>query len=215
MIRIIGPIKPINAVACSGGVDSMAALHFLRNGKHNISAVFFHHGTDASEKAQRFLEGCCADQGIPLIVGRISGSKPPEDSWEAWWREQRYAFLHSLPLTIATAHHLSDVAETYLWGCLHGHPRFIHYIKPHNDESSNVIRPFLLTKKADLISWCERHNVPWVDDASNSDVRFDRNRIRHNIMPEVEKVNPGFLKVVARLASKQLKGQVERFSTQI
>jgi len=204
MIHIIGSTKPIQAVACSGGVDSMAALSFLRNGKHAVTAVFFHHGTETSEAAQSFVARYCGEQGIPFVAGRINGSKPPGLSPEEWWRNERYAFLHSLNMTIATAHHLNDVAETYLWGMMHGRTRHIHYIKPHEGEHSNVVRPFLLTKKTELVSWCERHDVPWIEDTSNTDVAFTRNRIRHNIMPEVEQVNPGFLKVVERLTRSWL-----------
>jgi len=206
MIHIVGDVKHITAVACSGGIDSMAALSFLNNSKRRISAVFFNHGTEASEAAQSFLTHYCGEQGIPLITGHITGSKPKRDSLEAWWREQRYTFLHSLDLTIATAHHLNDVAETYLWGCLHGQPRFINYNKPHNSNPSNVVRPFLLTPKQELVAWCERKAIPWLEDASNTDIRFDRNLIRRNIMPEVLKVNPGFLKVVGRLLNKKLEG---------
>lgn len=198
-------MRDIDVVACSGGVDSMAALHFLRNGKHGVAAAFFHHDTETSEAALRFLARYCTDHNIPLITGRICGSKPQKDSWEEWWRKERYAFLHSLKgKTVATAHHLNDVAETYLWGCIHGQPRFINYTKPHQGTDSNVVRPFLLTRKDQLVAWCRRHDVPWVKDASNDDVSFDRNRIRNNIMPEVERANPGFLRVVERLLKQRI-----------
>jgi tRNA(Ile)-lysidine synthase len=203
MIKLCGHIRPsdIKGVALSGGVDSMALLSFLRNEQRPrwIKAFFFDHGTETSEKAHEFVAGYCALKGIDLEVGRLRKSKPKKDSWEEFWRKERYKWLHSQPFIIATAHHLNDVAETYLWSMAHGHPRFIHYQKPFDEqETQNIVRPLLLTPKSELVSWCERHQVPYIEDHSNEDLRFTRNRIRHNIMPEMLKVNPGFLKIVAR-----------------
>lgn len=202
MIHLVGQIKDITAVACSGGPDSMAALSFIYNTNPSIIALHFDHHTKHAEKARLFFVAYCLEHDIHYEIGEIYGSgKPKEDSWEEYWRKQRYEFFRSRPYQIATAHHLNDVAETYLWGCIHGQPRFIHYQCPL---ATNVVRPFLLTKKEELVDWCHRHNVPYIEDITNSDPRFTRNSIRHNIIPEVEKINPGFLKVVARSLKEKL-----------
>ena len=60
------------------------------------------------------------------------------------------------------------------------------------------VAPLLTTTKAELTHWCERHRVDWSEDKSNADVSSPRNRIRHNILPEVLKVNPGFLTVMRK-----------------
>jgi tRNA(Ile)-lysidine synthase len=202
VIRLIKQIGSLTAVACSGGVDSMAVLNFIYNANPNIVAIYFHHGTSHGDEAQKFLTDYCNSKCIKLIIGSpTSLKKPPDESWEEFWRNQRYAFFASLDHCIATAHHLNDVAETYLWGCIHGKPRFIHYRCPL---ASNVVRPFLLTEKTKLLNWCNRHKVPFIEDESNNDIKYDRNRIRHKILPEVLKVNPGFLKVVRRQLESSL-----------
>jgi tRNA(Ile)-lysidine synthase len=187
----------------------MAALSFIHNANPNIVAIYFDHGTAHGEAAQRFVADYCRGQDIQLITGALRGSgKPPEDSWEEYWRHQRYAFLATLTdHRIAVAHHLNDAVETYLWGCFHGQPRLIHYQSPL---APNVVRPFLLTPKAELINWCQRRDVPFIVDESNKDLRFARNRIRHQILPEVEKVNPGILKVVKKMLLQQQEEQKHR-----
>ena len=172
----------------------MGLLSFLRSKNKNIKAAFFHHGTDTSDAALKFLSDYCNENSIPLVVGFICGEAPKGESPEKFWREGRYRFLSSLDGLVATAHHLDDVAETYLFSIMrYGRPKFIKPVY------GNAVRPILRTRKADLVDWCKRKSVPYIDDMTNQDTRYPRNRIRHNIMPEVEKVNPGFLRVVERL----------------
>lgn len=192
MLRVIPPIRTVEAVACSGGPDSMSVLSFIRNSKPNIKVLFFDHGTDSSQLAKEFLTNYCSAQELDLVIGKVSESKPKKDSWEEFWRNQRYKFLWSTGLTTATGHNLNDVAETYLFGAIHGQPKLIPY------QNRNVIRPFLPTSKEEMLNWCRKFSVPYVEDESNSNLRFNRNRIRHQILPEVLKVNPGFLSVIKK-----------------
>lgn len=204
MIRIFGPAVPDEIyVACSGGVDSMAAFDFLNNKSYRkVTAAFFHHGTEDSERAFRFLRDYLGfrDDGatVNFRVGFLTKPKPPRKSPEEHWRDERYKFLDSLGGPVVTAHHLNDCAETLLFSTFNGTPKTIPYRR------REVIRPFLTTPKSELIAWCEKRGVPWIKDKSNEDVSYARNRIRHNIMPEVLKVNPGFLKVVARKVEERI-----------
>jgi len=204
MIRLVGPIKGITAVAVSGGPDSMAALSFIQNANPNIAAIYFDHKTEHGKEAKTFLQSYCESNNITLVIGELAQTKPKQDSWEEFWRTQRYHFLHSLKdHLIATAHHLNDVAETYLWGCAHGTFRFIHYRQPSNNKT-NIIRPFLLTPKTKLLAWCHRHSIPYIKDGSNNNLKFTRNRIRHKILPEIEQINPGFLTTITKLVKNRL-----------
>ena len=202
-----GAIAPndISGVALSGGVDSMALISFLRNEQRPrwIKAFFFDHDTKTSSEARQFVSDYCSEKNIELAVGEIKETKPAEESWEEYWRNQRYGWLHNQDMIIATAHHLNDVAETYIWGMAHGHPRFIHYRKPKKEDQALIVRPLLLTPKKELYDWCRRHEVPYIEDTSNTDLKFTRNRIRHEIMPQMLQVNPGFLKVMARKVLKE------------
>jgi tRNA(Ile)-lysidine synthase len=194
MIQLLGSTKHFTAVAVSGGVDSMAALDFLRRANPAIKAVYFHHGTAHGDDALAFLRDFCSQNAIPLLTGRISCEKAKEDSWEEYWRRERYRYLNSLPGKIVTAHHLNDAAESWVMGIIRGgEPRLIRY-----HLAPNIYRPLLLTPRVELEAWCQRHQVPWIQDPSNNDVSYDRNRIRHRILPEMLAINPGFLKQVAK-----------------
>jgi len=190
MIRLLGKAREINNIAVSGGIDSMASIHFLRNGKHQPTILHFHHGTKHSEKAHQFVIDYCKSNSIKFKLGFIQGQKPKELSWEEWWRNERYKFFHSFVGNVATCHHLNDVAETWLMGAIHGRTKLIPF------RNRNVIRPFLLTPQSVLREWAEKYQLCWSQDHSNFDMRYDRNRIRLMIMPAVEKINPGFLKVI-------------------
>lgn len=192
MIRIIGKITPDCTVAFSGGVDSVAVVDFLLNGKKKVDLAFFHHGTETSSIAQEFAESFARDRGLNIRIGKISRDRMPEESQEEYWRNERHKFFSTFDQPVVTAHHLDDAIETWIFTSLHGEPRLIPY------SSGNVIHPFLLTPKAEFISWCRRKNLTWVEDNSNQDLRFMRNLIRHRIVPEALKVNPGLHKVITK-----------------
>lgn len=169
----------------------MAVADFVARSR-NVQAAFFHHGTAASDQAYYFLRDYCKRRDWPLIVGEISNTKDRDQSTEEFWREERYRFLDSLGASVLTAHHLDDCVETYLWSMLHGTAKVIPYRR------NQVIRPFLLTAKQQLAAWAVKNNVPWVNDASNNDLRYTRNYVRHELMPHALKINPGLHRVVAR-----------------
>jgi tRNA(Ile)-lysidine synthase len=184
-------------IGVSGGVDSMAALDFLKR-NHDVTAVFFHHGTNDSERASNFVADYCNQHQIPLIIGYMHNQRDSSRSPEEHWRIERYNFFDSLDMPIVTAHHLDDCVETYVWSSMHGLSKTIPLQRNH------VIRPFLLTKKQQLQSWCQHHDVPWCEDQSNSDLQYQRNYIRHQVMPHIRHINPGIDRVVRRVVERQL-----------
>jgi tRNA(Ile)-lysidine synthase len=200
MIKLLTKIPGNIHVACSGGVDSMAALDFLQR-RHSVTVAFFDHGTVTSCAAGQFLSQYCHARGISMVRGSISETKLHRVSLEEHWRNERYKWLESLGQPVITAHHLDDAVETWVWSSMHGHSRLPHV------QRGSVMRPFLGTAKRELISWCQRHAVPWIEDQSNLDTRFTRNYIRHQMMPHVLKVNPGIQKMVKKrllAAAKQV-----------
>jgi len=181
-------------VALSGGVDSMVAMDFLLRGGRNPTAFYFNHGTGHGDTAQSFVERFCEDRSVPLNVGTISSEKPSGKSCEEHWRDERYTFFDQYPdHKIVMAHHLDDCLETWLFSTLHGTPKLIPYSR------GNIIRPFLLSKKDAILEWADKHSVSYVHDESNDSLKYMRNRIRHRIVPEALKVNPGLHKNVERL----------------
>lgn len=193
MVRLYGPVPARSVVAVSGGVDSMALLHFLtrRRGPRPLAA-FFHHGTPDSERAHAFLGEVLPRYGVDLRVGYLVGSRPRGVSPEEWWRESRYNFLDSLGCPVLTGHHLDDAAETWIWSSLHGKPVLLPYRR------GAVLRPLLLNRKSGLEDWARRNGVEWIEDSSNGDTRYTRNYIRQELMPHALVVNPGLHTVLRK-----------------
>lgn len=185
MIKVLLPLPRDVIVAFSGGVDSAAIVDFLSN-NHSVSCAFFNHGTSASAKAHEFVTKFCLDRNIPLNVGYIKNTeKPKHKSWEEHWRDERYDWLDSLGENVVTAHHLNDCVEAWIFSAMHGMPKLIPFSR------KKVLRPFLSTPKSEFISWCERKNVPWIEDESNQDTKYMRNYIRKHVVPHAMHINPG------------------------
>jgi len=191
MIKLLGKLPRKLYVACSGGVDSMAALDFLRR-NHEVTAAFFDHGTQSSLRALEFLTKYCSLNDIPLVDGAVMRERRKDESLEEYWRDERYKYFDYLDGTVVTAHHLDDAVETWIWSSLHGQPKLPQYCR------GKVLRPFMLNTKQDLLDWCTTKNVPFYTDESNYDTRYTRNYIRHEMMDHVLRVNPGIQKTIKK-----------------
>jgi tRNA(Ile)-lysidine synthase len=192
MINIQGNIPRTVYIACSGGVDSMAITDFLKR-SHNVTLLYFHHGTIHGEESLKFLRDYSRDHGLRLIYKIIDNPTPPKGmSIEDYWRQCRYAFFSEYTdAPIITCHHLDDCVETWIWSSMHGMGKLIPY------RNNNVIRPFRTTRKSEFVKWCERNNVSWVQDPSNNDTKYIRNHIR-SMMPQLLVINPGIHTVVKK-----------------
>lgn len=212
MLQIQGKLPRDINVACSGGVDSMAVVDFLQQ-NHNVNILFFNHDTETSAEALEFLEEYINKKNreyrsgpigttLTLEIGNIERLRKKDESQEEYWRNERYRFLHSRNEPVVSCHHLDDCVETWIWSSLHGEGKIIPY------SNQNVVRPFLLNKKAEFVNWCRRHHVPWVEDASNEDTCYMRNFIRHEMLQKALVVNPGLHKVVAKKVREQYEKQL-------
>ena len=201
MIKLQGKVPRKVYVACSGGVDSMAALDFLKR-KHDVFVLHFNHGTDYGFKALEFVGNYCADNDIGFLTN-VTGQereKQARESQEEYWRSIRYDWLERCTeRQIVTAHHLDDCVETWVWSSMHGTGKIIPYSR-----NERVLRPFRGTRKRDLELWANLNNVPYIEDDTNTDTCYTRNYIRHEMMPHVLKVNPGIHKVVAKKVKEEL-----------
>jgi tRNA(Ile)-lysidine synthase len=195
MIKLQGKVPRKVYVACSGGVDSMAALDFLKR-KHDVFVLHFNHGTDYGFKALEFVSNYCADNDIGFLTN-VTGQereKQTRESQEEYWRSIRYDWLERCTeRQIVTAHHLDDCVETWVWSSMHGTGKIIPYSR-----NERVLRPFRSTRKRDLELWANLNNVPYIEDDSNKDTCYTRNYIRHEMMPNVLRVNPGIHKTIAK-----------------
>jgi len=192
MIKLQGKLPREIYVACSGGIDSMAVVDFLKR-NHSVRILHYHHGTAHGDKAMKFMLKYCGENDIDLLYEQNKETIPPGLSREAFWREKRYAFFDRFDdAPIITAHHLDDCVETWVWSSMHGNPKIIPYRR------RNVIRPFRLNRKRDFKLWLDLKNVPYIEDESNEDLHYTRNFIRHEMMPSVLKVNEGIHKTIKK-----------------
>lgn len=179
--------------AVSGGADSIALLFalFLLREEWGITleAAHFNHCLrgEESNRDARFVADFCAHYGIPLHM--CSGNVVPgEKGLEAAARDARYRFLRSLPGKVATAHTADDNAETVLMRLLRGTGlKGLGAIAP---VSGNVIRPMLSVTRREVEAFLGEYALAHIEDSSNGEDAFLRNRIRHRIMPLLYEENP-------------------------
>lgn len=203
-IKLLSPIKyhgnPFG-IAVSGGADSMAALKFLTlYPKNNIHVYHVNHGSSYDNDAEALVKHFCSSNNLPLHLHKLHGAKDINKSWEEHWRDERYKFLNSFDMDIITGHNLDDCVETWIFSSLHGSSKLI----PHRNK--NIYRPFMLTKKSEMVQFCIEHDVPYLDDPNNESEEFARNIIRRKIVPEALRVNPGLYKTI----SKKLKFKLQQ-----
>ena len=196
MIKIQGKISKSINLAYSGGVDSVAVNNFLSR-KHDVRLLHVNHGTEQANEFEEFTRHEADLNCQTFVIHTIKNRKPAGESWEEFWRNERYKFFHSFRSEVITCHHLDDCVETWVWSAMHGDPKVIPY------RNRNVIRPFRMTRKDKLISWAKRYQLKWVEDSSNNDTKYTRNHIRNKMMPDILKINPGIHKVVHKKIMKE------------
>ena len=178
-------------VACSGGLDSVSVVVRACELKRKVTLAFFHHRDEFSDMEEEFVRNLSRDFGLDIITSQAPTKALK--SKEKTWRDFRQPWFQSLPGTVLTGHNLDDAVEWYIMTCLQGQGYFMNY------ENGNVKKPFLLTKKVALRDYLVSRKVSWLEDPSNYEVEFTpRNRVRHNILPEALKINPGLYKVVEK-----------------
>jgi tRNA(Ile)-lysidine synthase len=196
MLKLLGNLPQDNlALALSGGVDSMSIAHFLLRGRKDFTVFHFNHGTEHGYEAEKFVVRWCTDHNVPYMTMTNKQTYEPKywNGKQDFFREQRYKFFNRFSdYNIILAHHLDDVLETWLFSTFHGQAKLIPYQRGH------MIRPFLLSSKADILDYAQHNGVEWIEDESNAEIDYMRNYIRHEIIPKVEHVNPGIRKVIRR-----------------
>jgi tRNA(Ile)-lysidine synthase len=186
-------------VALSGGPDSVALLHLLRDPTLDLrlEVAHVHHrvrGAEADADAA-FCESLCNELQLPLHLVDLDPTSPRPEGREAAWRRQRYRALLELKsdlqaAAVATAHHRDDVAEGVLLQLLRGAgPRAMAGIAAETPDG--VVRPLLDWRREEIREWLERRQYRWREDSSNLDLGHLRNRMRHVILPDLRRVSPG------------------------
>ena len=209
--RLTEEKKPQLLVAVSGGKDSMALLHALVHGTdqygYTLRAVHIHHGLrKQSDYEARLLQIACKKWKVPLKVVYLDVKRDRQkgESIEMAARRLRYQALYEQRKGkewIVTAHHRSDVAETVLMHIIQGTGlKGLCGIPARNDK---VIRPMLKIDQMEIVEYLNEHKIAHCEDQSNADLRYLRNRIRHELLPLLrEKYNPRIIQSLSRLADR-------------
>ncbi len=209
-------------VAVSGGPDSVALLRVLLELKGDLgivlSVVHFNHKLrgEESDGDEQFVRDLAGAHGLGVHVSEADTkrfAREKELSIEAAARELRYSFFGRLVREggldkVATAHTLDDQAETVLLRVFRGtgtsglsgiHPRLV--IGPKGADWKGVIRPMLGVRRCQVESYLRELNQTWRTDSTNSETVFTRNRLRHELMPQIERdFNPEIVEALANLA---------------
>ena len=195
-------------VGFSGGADSSALLHYLKGKCTNLLAVHVNHmirGEEA-DRDEAFCRSVCEKYGVELLVFRVDVprlARERHQGLEETAREERYRIFRQILKSspkykcIVTAHNANDNAETVIFNLTRGSGlNGLCGIKPVYE---NVYRPLIYSSREDIIKYCSDNNIEYVTDSTNLDTDYTRNRIRHAVIPELLKINPGFLASCTRL----------------
>jgi tRNA(Ile)-lysidine synthase len=186
-------------VAVSGGKDSMALLHLFHEGGFDVSVAHFNFGLrgEASDGDEEFVRQCCTDRDIPFFSNKADTKKTAKDlgiSTQMAARELRYSWFedlineHSFEF-LATAHHLDDRIETLYLNITKGTgPKGLRSIPL---TKGKIIRPLLFAKASQIIDYLREKKLVWREDTSNQTVDYQRNKIRHQVIPVLRELNPG------------------------
>ncbi|HWS40892.1 MAG TPA: tRNA lysidine(34) synthetase TilS, partial [Arenimonas sp.] len=222
LLQCMPPSKNV-WVGFSGGLDSTALLHTLKNQSHNnfqLHAIHVHHGLqDKADEWALHCQSICQLWQIPLKIVQVHITDKSRNT-EHKARDARYkAFQEILATgdTLALAHHQDDVAETLLLRLLRGSgTRALANMQVISQRDQYQLwRPLLQNTRAELEQYAEQNNLSWINDDSNSDTGFDRNFIRHEILPRLEQRFPNAKQGLAQSAellaidAEILKPQIE------
>lgn len=200
--------KSIFWVAYSGGLDSQVLLHALSLivPATRLRAIHINHGWH-SEAAQ-WADKCqrnCAQWGIQGEVMMVDAQPKRGESPEACARQARYAAMAERlgqGDCLLTAHHRDDQAETLLLQSLRGAGlRGLSSMSETTPFANGfLIRPLLQFTRAELKDYAKEQQLTWIEDISNTDLRFNRNFIRHQVLPLIQQRWPEASKTLARVA---------------
>ncbi len=200
------------AVAVSGGGDSMALLHALKSKEKNLNikviALNVEHGIrgDNSVKDSLFVKDYCEKHNIPILtytVNSLEKARTQKLTIEQAARILRYECFYDAINNgkcdkVATAHHLSDNAESVLLNIFRG--TGLSGISGINENfDDKIIRPLLSVKKYEIEEYLSKNNVPFVTDETNLSDAYTRNYLRLNVMPSIKKIFPDAEKSIQRL----------------
>jgi len=196
-------------LAISGGIDSCVLLNqFCTAGKDELTIAYFNHGTAHGKKAEKVVQKLAEKYQLPLEIGETKKKLKSENDF----REARWVFLRRTAKKIGaerivTAHHADDQAETVLFNLVRG--TGLAGLAGMTADTGEILRPLLSLPKSEITKYARKHRLNWIEEASNQNVKFSRNRLRKHILPELAKINPQITMALLRTAKQA--GEADAF----
>ncbi len=195
-------------VAYSGGVDSHALLHRIQSFESQLpeiaGVVHINHGIHSdSDSWSKHCKAVATDLSLNYIEEKVILGEG--EGLEDQARRARYSVFENLLEkgdVLLMAHHQDDQAETFLLQALRGGgPKGIAAMPAVSELGLGcLLRPMLGVKRDEIINYASHHGLEWIEDSSNQDERFDRNHLRHSVMPLLEKRWPNAAGTLSRTA---------------
>ncbi len=192
-------------LAVSGGVDSVVMAHLFAEAGYDCAIAhcnFQLRGAD-SDTDEVFVRELAARLEMPVYVRHCDVEREVEEkgiSVQMAARELRYEWFEALEKehvfdAVATAHNLNDSVETCFLNLARGTGiRGITGIPPRNGK---VIRPVLFASRKEIEAFASQKRLAFREDQSNRETKYQRNKIRHDVIPSMEQINPGFIDTMA------------------
>lgn len=188
-------------IAVSGGLDSIVLLHTLHTLSNRfafrLTAAHFDHAMrEGSAADASFVEDVCARLRVPCVVRRTSEAIGTESAA----RDARYRFLLSAAgkvkaSRIATAHHADDQVETVLFRLIRGSG--LRGMAGIPARRGRIVRPLLPFRRSEIEAYANAMQLGWREDPTNRDPEYAaRNRIRHDVIPALERARPGAIRSI-------------------
>ncbi|TRZ42551.1 tRNA lysidine(34) synthetase TilS [Robertkochia solimangrovi] len=188
-------------LAVSGGIDSIVLFHLCKALSLDFSVAhcnFKLRGKESDEDAI-FVKELAARNNIDVYIKEFDTSGYVEDhkvSVQMAARELRYAWFYDLLDSksldfLITAHHADDNLETFLINL--SRKTGLDGLSGIPEQNDRILRPLLPFSREALLNFAKEEGIVWREDRTNSDTKYLRNRIRHNIIPELRKLNPAFM----------------------
>ena len=207
-------------LAFSGGIDSTVLLHALLPHQQRYQIIVWHinHGLQgAASSMQEFARQQAKQFGLEFRVDNLN-MDPSAGNLEAKARDHRYRlFEKSLSDhdVLLTAHHKNDQAETLILNMMRGSgPSGLRAISRQKSLGKGVLfRPLLNYSRHDIEQYAETHQLEWIEDPSNKSNKFDRNYLRHEVLPAIIKRWPSAISQLQRVS--ELQNESEQLQTDL
>jgi len=196
-------------LAISGGVDSVALAHLCQTAKLDFTLAHcnFNLRNEESDADQDFVAALAKKLNVALFVENFDTEQYAKDnslSIQMAARDLRYEWFEELRLKhdfdfILTAHHANDSLETFFINLIRG--TGLEGLSGINADSNYIIRPLLNFSRKEILAYAEENNISWREDSTNASTKYLRNKIRHELVPVLEEINPQFLETFLKTQS--------------